>query len=447
MATLSELNKQERDIKGKISSLRRDMRSKKITKKKFDSQFESYSRKLEQISEKKNKLIGLPPIPPAPRPSVAHFSDLGDIKKAVVSGSVEPPKPPSAASEPARESGKKAKANEKAKAGNARAGQKGPSKKAASPKSRKSDSSGSRASETAPSKPKVITKEVPVYRDRIQRVEVPVIRERIKRVEVPVVKERVKEVPVIKTVKVPADDPKIAKSLQKALSEVSNLKLDVSRHEKENTQIAKDIKTVRNDIDSMQGLKAELKSLDMRIKSMQKAEALFDKGMNAERSNDIKALQMDVNKNEREIEGMATDIKDLKQASESIEPLSKDVSALRDRLGKMDFEGLGKEIYSQFQRMNEEISQSTERNDDAVERLKVEMKTLTEKLGSVQKMEEQFEQQDVPGLKRDIEALKQRNQHLEQQLSGIEIKPLVDMLRDMESRITHIQNQSAFVIE
>jgi uncharacterized protein YukE len=365
MASLSDLNKREREIRGNISRLRRQFREKEISKKDFDKAFGASNSELEKITREKSNLIGkaLPPLPPPPRPPERSHkpSMLDAIKKSILQDKdIEPPGPPVLIREKPPEPGPvKTIVKEKIK-------------------------------EVPVIKEKI--KKVPVVKEKIKRVEIPIIKERIKEVKVPVVKEKIKEVPVIKErikrvevpvvkeVKVPTGDPEMAKKLEGGLKEIDNVKLDVARQGQECSQMAREINDIKQRLKNLDNMKSELKSLGTRTENI-------------------------------------------------------------------DFQGLTQEIYSQFEKMNKDIRDSERRTDDLVERFNVEIKTLKEKMGETKQAKEHVEGLDISNIRRDMESLKQKSQYIEQHLERVDVKPIVEMIKEVENKVNNLRASSALIIE
>jgi len=92
---ISELNKKERELKTTLENLKRDYRKNQISKNDYDKAVNNHKKGLDKISEEKTKLIGRPPIPPAP-----GRSPLSDIKRGIVGDKPMKPAPKPAVSKP-----------------------------------------------------------------------------------------------------------------------------------------------------------------------------------------------------------------------------------------------------------------------------------------------------------------------------------------------------------
>jgi predicted nucleic acid-binding Zn-ribbon protein len=344
MARLSDLNKEERKVQAEIDKLRKQYRKKDISKRDFNKALLDQNKELEKIHNEKSKLIGedLGPLPPPPKPPKrpSGESGLDSIKKSILGEKedIEPPGPPVVLKEiPKLPEIKKTIIKEK-------------------------------------------IKEVPIIKERIKKVEVPVIKEKIK--EVPVIKEKIKEVkvPVIKTVKVPTGDPELGKKITDNFKEINDIKIDVTRHEQELSQLMKDINDVKKKFDNFDDMKAEVKAMKM-------------------------------------------------------------------RMDKIDFPGLTQEIYNQFENMNSNIKEFEKRTDDLAEKTNVELKTLKEKLDEAKQAKEHVDNLDISNIRRDMESLKQKSQYIEQHIEKVDIRPIVEMIKDVENKVSTLRASSALIIE
>lgn len=333
MANLSDLNKKERKVQSEIDKYKKQYRKRDISKRDFNKELEAQNKELEKIHDEKSKLIGedLGPLPPPPKPPkrASEKSGLDTLKESILGEKedIEPPGPPVV------------------------------------------------LKEKLPKLPEI---KKTIIKEKIR--EVPVIKERIKRVEVPVVKERIKEVPVIKTVKIPTGDPELGKKITENFKEISDIKIDVTRHEQELSQLMKDINNVREKIEKFGDMQAEVK-------------------------------------------------------------------AMRMRMDKIDFPGLTQEIYSQFESMNNSIKEFEKRTDDLAEKTNVELKTLKEKVDETKQAKEHVDNLDISNIRRDMESLKQKSQYIEQHIERVDIRPIVEMIKDVENKVSTLRASSALIIE
>jgi chromosome segregation ATPase len=365
MASLSSLNKQEREIKGKITKLRKQFREKKISKKQFDKGFEDNTRQLEDISKQKSELIGepLPPLPPPPAKPKSHGFGLDAIKRSIL-GDDKPPKqekPDFSKDLPEPPAPPKLFKKEVVK-------------KVEVPVVKE------KIREVPVFKEKI--KEVPVVKERIREVKVPVIKERIKRVEVPVIKEI--KVPIIKekirTVEVPSKDPALARRIEESVKELNNLRLDVARQGQEFAQMARDISELKKQMEGYSETRAQVKSLKANV-------------------------------------------------------------------DKIDFQELSQEIYAQFEKMKSSIKESEKKTDDVAERLNVELKTVKEQLNETKQAGEAMKDLDVSSMRRDVESLKQKSAYIEQHIERVDIRPVIEMIKDVENKVEGLRTSSALIIE
>lgn len=319
MASLSDLNKQERKIRRDISQLREHLREGKISKNDFEGSLKPKNDELERISGEKSRLIGasLPPIPVPPRAPPREASPgLDSIKKSILGQEADitvPPRPPAAAGP-------------------------GPKKK---PKAGKAPPSVKKKPRKAPAKPTA----------RKARAAGP-----------------------------PAGDSALSDRIGGNFREISEMKSDIARHE---------------------GAYSKLKS---------------------------------------EIDG-------IKKRSSGLDEVNSDVKALKLRIEKIDFQGLTKEIYDQFEKMNKSVKDSERKTDDLIEKMNVEIKTLKEKVGEAMQAKKQLEELDIPNMRKDMESLKQKSQYIEQHIERVDLNPIVDMIKELETKVSNLRTSSALVIE
>ena len=228
---------------------------------------------------------------------------------------------------------------------------------------------------------------------------------------------------------------------------MTNLKIDIVRQEKEQSFIVSELKDLRKRLQGIEGMKADIKALGINIKNIQKESLGPIIKSNRENTTEIRNIQVDLTQKERELSKFINEIGEIRERVAAIEKIKTDVDDLKSRLIKIDFEGLSNEIYNQFERMNENIKQSDKKTDDAIEKLNVEIKTLKENMNEAMKTREHIEKLDIPNIRRDMEVLRQKSEYLQNQLERINIEPLVEMVSEVENKMSVLQASSALVIE
>ena len=166
-----------------------------------------------------------------------------------------------------------------------------------------------------------------------------------------------------------------------------------------------------------------------------------------ENSADIKGIQADINRSEQDFLSISKQTASAIKRLDAIEASLSDIDVFKKRIEKIDFEGLSQEMYKQFERMNGLIKENDEQSDDSIEKLNVELKTLSEKIDEFNKAREHIEKLDIPNIRRDIEIIMQKNQYIENQLHSIDVQPLVSMVREVDSKLRTLESSSAMIIE
>ncbi len=504
------MNKREREIKEDIDSLRMQLSDKKISQKDFDKVFDAYSKELESIDEEKSKLIDPPPMPPPPNPEESRSgphpdtdkpeskfgldliksSILGrddkdeahdtkekpDNKEKDVSSMMEPaddlqqPEPPRLpeAPKPKAAPGREEPPSDKPPAGEA------PDKKKPSmklPKPPKAREKAVKPKTSAAKKRKKARKRA--VKKRIKRVPV------VKEVKVPVVKEKIKKVPVIKEVikevKVPAGDPEMAKNIEKNFKVMNDLKLDIAKGHQELSSVKKNMGSIKKRLRRADELRSEVNALSVKVgkidfrglnqdiynrfNAMKKsiedgiknaADSMSGSGFAEhadENSDDIKDLQSDINRSEKAISGILKETGKLAEMAREAEEMRSSMNTLKTKIGNIDFQGLTKEIYNQFDKMNTSIRESDKKTNDLVEKMNVEMKTVGEKMDETAQAREHVENLDIANIRRDMEVLKQKSQYIEKHIERVDIKPVLDMIKEIENRVETLKASSAMIIE
>jgi hypothetical protein len=162
---------------------------------------------------------------------------------------------------------------------------------------------------------------------------------------------------------------------------------------------------------------------------------------------EISNIKLDVARQGQECSQMFREINSIKQRLKSLDGMKSELKSLGRMAERMDFQGLTKEIYNQFDKMNNGIKESGKRTDDLSERFNVEIKTLKEKMGEVDRSKEQIESLDIANVRRDMESLKQKLQYIEQNLDRFDFKPVMEMIKEVDNKINNLRASSALIIE
>ncbi len=85
--------------------------------------------------------------------------------------------------------------------------------------------------------------------------------------------------------------------------------------------------------------------------------------------------------------------------------------------------------------------------DELVERMKVEIKTLREGMDETKQAKEHVDNMDVSNIRRDMEALKQKSKYIEGHIERIDVRPLVNMIQEVENKVERLKASSALIIE
>jgi chromosome segregation ATPase len=162
---------------------------------------------------------------------------------------------------------------------------------------------------------------------------------------------------------------------------------------------------------------------------------------------EIGEMRSDIARQEESYSNITKDIDGIKKRVLNLNEMRAEVKALRMRIDKIDFQGLTKEIYNQFEKMNSSIRESEKKTDDLVEKMNVEIKTLREKMEETSQAKEHVEGLEVSHMKRDMESLKQKSQYIEQHLERVDVKPIVEMIQEVERKVDSLRASSALIIE
>jgi len=351
MASLSDLNKREREIRKALDDLKRGLEKNLISRSDYEAAKADNERQLKKIEEERKRLIGLPDLPPAP--------------PIPLPPAPEPPKRKSKEKKPERAAAPDSEMIKRAVLSNAV-----PVKKIEKPKPEEKP--------PAPSVPEPPKKS----------------------------KEKKKEEPK------PSPEPKkkttIKKPKKKPLPKPKKIVNAVKKAQK--TKHASPLKSLSD----VENLKEQGRELHI---ARQELEKVFDVALqNKEKLTELKILKKEVEDLRKKIEG----------------PDAKKIEEI---------------VYSEFEKMNRIIEENSIKENNFMEQIKVEIDSLRNEIETIKKKENDIEKLDIAGLRRDIETLKEKTSWIEENIERFDIKPLYEMIKDVENKLNILKISSPLIID
>lgn len=127
--------------------------------------------------------------------------------------------------------------------------------------------------------------------------------------------------------------------------------------------------------------------------------------------------------------------------------LERRVASLKEVLEDFNVKNLEGDIFKRFNQINKTIATSLEEQRKTIENTEIEISTLKKNLDEFQTFDKEFMNLDTASLKRDIESLKTKTQWLELEMEKMNIRPLLEKIRELEARIDALKLSQPMIIE
>lgn len=226
------------------------------------------------------------------------------------------------------------------------------------------------------------------------------------------------------------------------------------------TDLNESIKALRTEMPRAEHILAEIEQRLIETKG-----ALFAKQQHEldEMSNRISMIESRVEETERDIEervnrmrkqsGMADVSKflsvmnDNRRRIEGIEEMKREFESIKKRSASFNAQEIKDNIMKDFEKINNSLVESVEQKRTEIQRIEQETAKMREGIESLKELEKKVGGVDSEGISRDLEILKTKTKWLEEQLEGLDIKPLHDRLKELELDLNKITTNSPLVVE
>ncbi len=195
-----------------------------------------------------------------------------------------------------------------------------------------------------------------------------------------------------------------------------------SRREKKKAPVVLDIKPPK--------MKVKRKEESEDVKSSRIMESEIDK------------LFQEVLKNKEKISEILALRKEVELLKKGMDSLKREVKKSREDIEDMvrsETDGMEKNLEKRIEAIPE--------IQNSIKEIRASINSLSGRMNDIEKRSEEIKGLDIPGLKRDVEALKEKSRWLEESVEAIDMKRIMDMMKEVENRIESLRVSSPLVIE
>ena len=184
----------------------------------------------------------------------------------------------------------------------------------------------------------------------------------------------------------------------------------------------------------LEEMKVRLEMMESRVqgteRDMEEEIERLKKGMG---EGEMRRFLGEVNENRRriaELEGMRKEFEDMKKRSASF-----------------NAQEMKENILGEFEKINNELVESIEKKRNEMQRMEQETAAMREGIMSLKGLEERVKGMDSEGITRDLEILKTKTKWLEEQIEGLNIRPLHDRMQELEAELRRVTSSSPMIVE
>jgi hypothetical protein len=130
-----------------------------------------------------------------------------------------------------------------------------------------------------------------------------------------------------------------------------------------------------------------------------------------------------------------------------LEQMKKEFEEVKKRSASFNAQKMKDTILTDFEKINNSLVESIEQKKNEIQRVEQETAQMREGIESLKGLEERVKGVNAEGISRDLEILKTKTKWLEQQIEGLDIKPLHERLRELEGDLRRVTGSSPLVME
>jgi hypothetical protein len=149
----------------------------------------------------------------------------------------------------------------------------------------------------------------------------------------------------------------------------------------------------------------------------------------------------------KEVDKFFDEVLKNKERIQELAHLRKDLELVKSKVEGPAFKNLEDIIYNEFDKMNKVIAENKEQEVEFMDSMKAQVESMRKELEGMKKVEEKMNNLDVEGFRRDLETVKQKVKWVQDHIEAFDILPLVDLLKDVETRVNDLKVSSPVIID
>jgi DNA repair exonuclease SbcCD ATPase subunit len=148
-----------------------------------------------------------------------------------------------------------------------------------------------------------------------------------------------------------------------------------------------------------------------------------------------------------EIGRFLNNVNENRKKIEELQLMKKDFNEIKKRSESFNAQEIKENIITDFEKINNNLVESVEQKKSEIQRIEHETAQMREGIESLKGLEQRIGKVNAEGITRDLEILKTKTKWLEEQIEGLDIKPLHERIHELETDLRRIISSSPLVVE
>ncbi len=142
-----------------------------------------------------------------------------------------------------------------------------------------------------------------------------------------------------------------------------------------------------------------------------------------------------------------TAVEDNRKRISELYPLKQEVESIKSNAASFDAQEMKNGVMAEIGKLESKLSETVAKKGEDIQRLEQEMARMRQAIDSIREVGEQVKGVDSKSMSRDLEILKTKSKWLEEQVEGLDLKPLHSRLKDLEHEMRKITVRSPLIVE
>lgn len=150
---------------------------------------------------------------------------------------------------------------------------------------------------------------------------------------------------------------------------------------------------------------------------------------------------------ESELPKFLNEVKENKKKIEALEAMKTEFDEIKKRSASFNAKEMKENILTEFEKINTDLVESIEKKRSEIERIEEETARMRDGIESLKNIEDKIKGMDSENISRDLEILKTKTKWLEEQVEGLNMKPLHERIKELELELKRVTSASPLVVE